>query len=160
MHAGYLALWVDVYFCLALGLIIGAFVQDSMREFLSVGETMFVLVAAIGIFFLVNARFFPLGPKVGLNRSPAPISPRKAPIQTKNGLETLRRLPPRTFRRLRPCHSEHHLDGIDSRASRCMVSSSWRSRLPLPSISSSVNVSASGHSLSMIMSPSAVRFTG
>jgi hydrogenase-4 membrane subunit HyfE len=53
MRAGYLALWVSMYFCLALGWIIGAFVEDSTRKFLSVGEMMFVLVAAMGIFYLV-----------------------------------------------------------------------------------------------------------
>lgn len=53
MRAGYLALWVSMYFCLALGWIIGVFVEDSTRKFLSVGEMMFVLVAAMGIFYFV-----------------------------------------------------------------------------------------------------------
>lgn len=53
MRAGYLALFVSMYFCLALGWIIGAFVEDSGREFLSVGEMMFVLVAVMGIFYAV-----------------------------------------------------------------------------------------------------------
>ncbi len=51
MRAGYLALFVSMYFCLALGWIIGAFVEDSGRKFLSVGEMMFVLVAVMGIFY-------------------------------------------------------------------------------------------------------------
>jgi len=53
MRAGYLALFVSMYFCLALGWIIGAFVEDSEREFLSVGEMMFVLVAVMGILYSV-----------------------------------------------------------------------------------------------------------
>ncbi len=53
MRAGYLALFVSMYFCLALGWIIGAFVEDSGRKFLSVGEMMFVLVAVMGIFYAV-----------------------------------------------------------------------------------------------------------
>ncbi len=53
MRAGYLALFVSMYFCLALGWIIGAFVEDSGREFLSVGEMMFVIVAAMGTFYAV-----------------------------------------------------------------------------------------------------------
>jgi hypothetical protein len=53
MRAGHLALFVSMYFCLALGWIIGAFVEDSGREFLSVGEMMFVLVAVMGIFYAV-----------------------------------------------------------------------------------------------------------
>ncbi len=53
MRAGSLALWASMYFCLALGWIIGVFVEDSTREFLSVGEMMFVVVAAMGIFYSV-----------------------------------------------------------------------------------------------------------
>jgi len=52
MRAGYLAFWVSMYFCLALGWIIGAFVDESTTGFLSVGEMMFVLVAAMGIFYI------------------------------------------------------------------------------------------------------------
>jgi len=51
MRAGYLAFFVSMYFCLALGLIIGAFVDDSTIDFPSIGETMFLLVAAMGIFY-------------------------------------------------------------------------------------------------------------
>ena len=52
MRAGYLAFWVSMYFCLALGWILGAFVDDSERDFVPIGEMMFVLVAAMGIFYL------------------------------------------------------------------------------------------------------------
>jgi len=52
MRAGYLAFWVSIYLCLALGWIIGAFVDESTTDFLSVGEMMFVLTAAMGISYL------------------------------------------------------------------------------------------------------------
>jgi len=52
MRVGYLSFFVSVYFCMALGFIFVVFLEDT-TGFPSVGEMIFILVAAMNIIFIV-----------------------------------------------------------------------------------------------------------
>lgn len=53
MRAGYLAFWVSMYFCMVLGWVFGLFVDEPAKDFLTIGEMMFVLAGVMGIFYIV-----------------------------------------------------------------------------------------------------------
>ncbi len=52
-RAGYLSFFVSMYLCLAIGWIYGVFLEDKKIEFPTVGELMFILVAVMGITYMV-----------------------------------------------------------------------------------------------------------
>ncbi|MDH3364416.1 MAG: hypothetical protein OEM29_00185 [Thermoplasmata archaeon] len=53
MRIGYLAFWVSVYLCFALGWIISLFVEDTSTGFIPLAEMMFVLAGLMCIIFIV-----------------------------------------------------------------------------------------------------------
>lgn len=53
-RAGYLSFFISMYICLGLGSIFGVFMEDKTIEFPTVGEIMFILVAVMGIIYMVT----------------------------------------------------------------------------------------------------------
>ena len=54
MRAGYISFFASMYLCLALGWIFAVFSDDSNTELPSTGTMMFMLVAAMGVMYLVT----------------------------------------------------------------------------------------------------------
>jgi len=53
MRAGYLAFWASMYFCLGMGWIYGIFIEGTAMDFLTVAEMMFVIVAVMGVLYML-----------------------------------------------------------------------------------------------------------
>ena len=54
MRAGHISFFASMYLCLALGWIFGLILEDSTTELPSTGTMMFVLVAAMGVIYIVT----------------------------------------------------------------------------------------------------------
>ena len=54
MRAGHISFFASMYLCLALGWIFGVLLEDSTAELPSTGTMMFVLVAAMGVIYVVT----------------------------------------------------------------------------------------------------------
>lgn len=53
MRAGYLSFFASMYLCLGLGWVFGVFLEDETIEMFRVGEIMFILVAVMGVTYMV-----------------------------------------------------------------------------------------------------------
>ena len=54
MRAGHISFFASMYLCLALGWLFGLILEDSATELPSTGTMMFVLVAAMGVIYIVT----------------------------------------------------------------------------------------------------------
>jgi len=54
MRAGYLSFFISMYLCLGLGWVFGVFMDGQTIDFPTVGEIMFILVAVMGITYIVT----------------------------------------------------------------------------------------------------------
>ncbi len=53
MRAGYLAFFVSMYLCLALGWVFGVLLEDTSAKLPGTGTVMFALVAMMGVIYFV-----------------------------------------------------------------------------------------------------------